>query len=53
MTTIKKIVSAIDANDIIAAVGFLMLFAGLWSVYAPSAPIVTGAILIRIAVWGR
>ena len=42
-----------DANDIIAAVGFLMLFLGLWAVYAPSAPIVTGAILIRIAVWGR
>lgn len=42
-----------DANDAIALTGFLLLFAGLWAVYPPLAPIVTGAILLRVAVWGR
>lgn len=44
---------AVDGNDVLALVGVCMLFAGLWEVYAPLAPITVGALLVRIAVWGR
>lgn len=50
---LKKIVGAIDGNDILALIGLCMLFAGLWQMYAPLAPAVIGALLIRVAVWGR
>lgn len=49
---LKKIVGAIDGNDILALIGLCMLFAGLWQVYEPLAPIVLGAVLTRIAIWG-
>lgn len=49
----KWLAKHIDANDVLAAIGISALGVGIWWVYPPAALIVVGALLTRVAIWGR
>jgi hypothetical protein len=48
----KALRTAVDARDLVALAGLGSLFYGLWQVHEPLAFIVTGSILLILAVRG-
>jgi hypothetical protein len=40
------------AKEVFMVGGLLFVFAGLWPIYPPAAPIVVGGVMLGISIWG-